>query len=462
MPEVVEYRYASVEQLADALRAARTSAGELATEATRLLTDVGPRYNAVAIVLAERAAREAAAADRRLAAGDAGMLCGIPYGAKDLFAARGGPTTWGNAELATQTFGTDATVVRRLAREGAVLAAKLTMSEFAGGGRPFKPGASMHGQGRNPWNPERYAGGSSSGSGIAVAAGLVPFALGTETGGSTIGPAAFSGVTGLRPTYGLLPRAGVMTLSWSLDKVGLLARSAKEIATVLDAIARRRGSYHAAATTAPAAGLRVAIAPSELDEAAPSIRDALERGMTEFRRIFPNVVEIELDRTPPYIEALEEIVRVEGGFELRDHLRREGFAMSDERQLRTLRAGLDAPAADYLEAVRVTMPRARRAFDAVFGEADVILSASRPDIAPRLDQERPPRDATKLSDLLRAAGNLAGVPGISFPCGFSAEGMPVGLQLVGPRGSDASLIAVVAAFQRVTEHHQQHPPELER
>lgn len=459
---MIAYRYAPIGALAEALRTRRTSAAELTAEATRLLAEIGPRYNAIAHVMGERSAKEAEAADRRLASPDVPALCGIPYGAKDLFAARGAPTTWGSAEFTDRTFPTDATVIRRLHDGGAVLAAKLAMSEFAGGGRPFKPGASMHGQGRNPWDPKRYSGGSSSGSGIAVAAGLVPFALGTETGGSVVGPAAFSGITGLRPTFGLVPLAGVMTLSWSLDKVGPLARSAEDIAVVMDALTGSRSRFHAAATSLPdARAIRVAVARTELEEASPSIRRALEGGMSEFRRLFPTVVDVELDRTPPYIDALEEIVRVEGGFGLRDHLRREDFTMSDERQLRTLRSGLDVPSVDYLEAVRVTMPRARKAFDAFFTNADVVLSASRTTIAPRLDEERPPRDATKLSDLVRAAGNLAGVPGISFPCGLSDEAMPVGLQVVGPRGSDGLLMSVVAAFQRATDHHLERPPEIE-
>ena len=458
---MVDYRYASIFDLADALRSGRATASELAEEATAALALVGPRYNAVAQTTEARARSEADAADRRLAEGDAPVLCGVPYGAKDLFAARGAPTTWGSREFAQQTFTSDATTIRRLQRDGAVLAGKLAMSEFAGGGKPVKAGASMHGQGRNPWNPDRYSGGSSSGSGIAVAAGLVPFALGTETGGSVLGPAAFSGITGLRPTYGLLPRAGVMTLSWSLDKVGVLARSAEDVAVVLDSLADRRdGSFLAhARSTDRGRRVRVAIASTELEEAAPGIRDALAQAFDQFRELFPEVVDLSIDRAPTYIPGLEEIVRVEGAFGLRDHLRQDGFTMSDERQLRTLKAGLDAPASSYLEAVRVTMPAARRAFAAVFKEVDVIVSASRTDIAPRLDLERPPRDASKLSDLLRAAGNLAGVPGISIPCGRSSDGMPVGLQLVGPRGSDGRLLAMAAAFQRSTGHHRDRPPE---
>ena len=435
------------------------TATELAAEATRVLATVGPRYNGVAQVTEARARAEAEAAQKRLNGGAAPILCGIPYGAKDLFAARGAPTTWGSVEFADQTFKSDATAIKSLHQDGAVLAGKLAMSEFAGGGKPVKAGASLHGQGRNPWDPDRYSGGSSSGSGIAVAAGLVPFALGTETGGSVLGPAAFSGVTGLRPTYGLISRAGVMTLSWSLDKVGVLARAGEEVAAVLDSLVPNGGFLTQARSAGLGPRIRVAIASTELEEAAPGIRDALSRGIDQLRALFPNVVDVSIDRAPPYIPALEEIVRVEGAFGLRHHLRRDDFTMSDERQLRTLKAGLDAPASSYLEAVRVTMPAARRAFAAVFAEADVIVSASRTDIAPRLDLERPPRDATKLSDLLRAAGNLAGVPGVSVPCGRSSDGMPVGLQLVGPRGSDGRLLALAAAFQRSTGHHLERPPE---
>ncbi|MGH2456770.1 MAG: amidase [Candidatus Limnocylindria bacterium] len=454
-------RYASISELSAALRGRRLSAVELADQALAALSEVAPRYNALATTLPARARAEAAAADRRLAQGDASILCGIPYGAKDLFAARGGPTTWGAPEFADQVFETDATVLQRLGAAGAVLAGKLAMSEFAGGGRPHKPGASLHGQGRNPWDPRRYSGGSSSGSGICVATGLVPFALGTETGGSVLGPAAFSGVTGLRPTFGIVPRAGAMTLSWTLDKVGPLARNAEDCAIVMDAMTTRRpsGGFLASVRGEPDRGLRVAFSPAEWDEASPSIRTALRRGIEELRRLYPGFVEVELEREPRFISSLEEIVRIEGAYGLRDRLRRDDFVMSDERQLATLRSGLDVPAVEYLAAVRGTVAQAQAAFRRVFRRSDVILSASRPTIAPRLDEERPPRDATKLSDLLRAAGNLAGVPGISFPCGLSDEGLPVGLQLVGPRGSDAALMAMAAAFQRVTDHHRARPPE---
>ena len=454
-------RYATVAELSAALRDRKTSAVELADAVIAAIAEVAPRYNALAAVLPERARQEAQTADRRLAAGDAPVLCGIPYGAKDLFAARGAPTTWGAPAFADQVFQTDATALQRLGKDGAVLVAKLAMSEYAGGGRAAQPGASLHGQGRNPWDVERYSGGSSSGSGISVALGLVPFALGTETGGSVLGPAAFSGVTGLRPTYGVVPRGGVMTLSWTLDKVGPLARSAEDCAIVMDAVAGRRppGGYRAA-TAAPPEPLRVAFSPAEFDEASPSLRAAFTAGVDAMRTLYPNIVEVELEREPKFISSLEDLVRIEGAYGLRHDLHREGFTMSDQRQLDTLRSGLEVHAVDYLEAAREWTARARAAFATLFRRADIVLSVSRPTVAPRLDEVRPPRDATKMSDLLRAAGNLAGVPGISFPCGLSDEGLPVGLQVVGPRGSDARLMAVAAAFQRETDFHRLRPPEV--
>ena len=459
----VSLRYAGVAELSAALRSRAVTPTELAEEAIRLLDGVGSRYNAVASLLPDRAQHEAIVAERMLASGNAGALCGIPYAVKDLFAARGGPTTWGSAAFANRYLGTDATVIRRLTAASSVLTAKLSMSEFAGGGRPAMPGASMHGQGRNPWDPRRYSGGSSSGSGIAVACGLVPFALGTETGGSILGPAAFAGVTGLRPTYGVVPSKGVMTLSWTLDKPGPLSRSADDCAAVMEVIAPRSATGKAFEEVVDDVlgsrrRIRVAFSEHELAEAAPNIRTALSAGIEAFRGIMPTFRNVELRRNPRFIEDLEEIVRIEGAYGLRAHLRDQEFQMTDARQRATLTSGLDAPAVNYLEAVRSTIPLARASFAQVFREADVILSASRPTIAPRLDEVRPPRDATKMSDLLRAAGNLAGLPGVSMPCGLSDEGLPVGLQLIGPRGSDRLLLGIAAAFQRTTSFHRNRPP----
>jgi aspartyl-tRNA(Asn)/glutamyl-tRNA(Gln) amidotransferase subunit A len=250
-----------------------------------------------------------------------------------------------------------------------------------------------------------------------------------------------------------------MTLSWTLDKVGPLARSADDCATVLGTIAGSRfEALSAADIDERLPHLRIAWLESEIDEADASLRASLGAAVETVAGLGPKMVPIGLRRDIPLIEPLELIVKVEGSFERRDLLRDPGFRMSDARQLATLRSGLETPAADYLEATRVAIPAAIRAFSKVFAEADIILSASRVIVAPSLSEERPPRDATKMSDLLRAAGNLAGVPGISFPCGLSDEGLPVGLQAIGPRGSDALLLGIAAAFQRATTHHRLRPP----
>src|SRR5579859_8052878 len=229
-------RYLTVAELAQGLKRKRWSAVELANATCDLLERHGPRYNAIAAIVRDRAIDEARRADRtRRNASSA--LHGVPYAAKDLVAAKGARTTWGAPPYRDQTFDEDATVIAKLRRAGAVLAAKLAMVELAGGGGYRYPSASLQGPGRNPWNTKRWFGGSSSGSGAAVAAGLVAWAIGSETSGSIGTPSAYCGVTGLRPTYGLVSRHGAMALSWTLDKVGPMARSASDCAVVLAAIA---------------------------------------------------------------------------------------------------------------------------------------------------------------------------------------------------------------------------------
>src|SRR5580704_3327799 len=199
---------------------------------------VAPRYNALALSLREQAVKQAREVDDDLRRDRTrGPLQGIPYGAKDLLAVKGKPTTWGARPFANQVFNEDAQVIQKLNKTGAILAGKLAMVELAGGGNYRLASASLTGPGLNPWDRTRWSGGSSSGSAAAVAAGLLPFALGSETSGSIITPAAFCGVTGLRPTYGLVSRRGAMALSWTLDKIGPICRSAEDCALVLRVIA---------------------------------------------------------------------------------------------------------------------------------------------------------------------------------------------------------------------------------
>ena len=232
--------FGSIPELGRLLRARKLSSTDLTELYLERLERFGPRYNCVVTVTPERALAEAATADRELRAGRIrGPLHGIPYGVKDLLAAKGYPTTWGAEPYRSQSFDEDATVVARLGAAGAVLVAKLAMVELAGGMGYSQANASFTGPGKTPWSVDYWSGGSSSGPGSAVAAGLVPFAIGSETSGSILTPAAYCGITGLRPTYGLVSRHGAMALSWTMDKLGPMARSAEDCALVLAAIAGR-------------------------------------------------------------------------------------------------------------------------------------------------------------------------------------------------------------------------------
>ncbi len=228
-----------IRQLSQLVRSRQVSPVELAETFLRRLEDIGPTLNAVVTVTRELAMRQARQAEREIAAGTyRGPLHGIPYGAKDLLATSEGiPTTWGAAPFRDRRLDHDATVVRRLRDAGAVLAAKLAMVELAGGFGYRFPNASFTGPAVNPWSRGAWTGGSSTGSAASVAAGLVPFAIGSETWGSILSPASICGVAGLRPTYGRVSRYGAMALSWTLDKLGPLCLNADDCGLVLEGTA---------------------------------------------------------------------------------------------------------------------------------------------------------------------------------------------------------------------------------
>jgi aspartyl-tRNA(Asn)/glutamyl-tRNA(Gln) amidotransferase subunit A len=473
-----EVRFATAAELAAALRKRRISAVELARATLDLLVKLGPRYNAVAAVMPERALDEAERADRALKERKASALIGIPYGAKDLLAARGAPTTWGAPPYRDQIFGEDATAVARLKRAGAVLAAKLAMVELAGGGGYRYPNASLQGPGRNPWNVQRWSGGSSSGSAAAVGAGLVPFALGSETSGSIGTPSAYCGVTGLRPTYGLVSRKGAMALSWTLDKLGPMARSADDCATVLAAIAggdagdpTASGRRFVPLAPRPASSAikttRVGFAEEDVtDHASDDAKRALEKGVAEFKKIVPRFARATLPKMP-FGPMVQTVYGAEGSEIFAELIEGRRFEqLVDARQKAGLRAALDIRARDYLHAMRLRT-RLIDAFDAIFQDVDVLLSVGRAitatpitqplDSPPTTASAGPPPDKRPGNIGLIPAGNLAGLPAIFFPCGFGTDGLPVGLQLVGPPFSEPLLVALASAYQRETDHHTKRP-----
>ncbi|HEV8537110.1 MAG TPA: amidase [Candidatus Limnocylindria bacterium] len=475
-----DVRFATAAELTSALRRRRISAVELALSTLDLLEKLGPKYNAVAALTRERALDEAKRADAALARKKGGALTGIPYGAKDLLAARGAPTTWGAPPYRDQIIGEDATAVAKLKRSGAVLAAKLAMVQLAGGGGYRYPSASLQGPGRNPWNTERWSGGSSSGSAAAVGAGLVPFAIGSETSGSIGTPSAYCGVTGLRPTYGLVSRKGAMALSWTLDKLGPMARTAEDCAAVLAAIAGSDGddpttrgrrfqplAARAAATAAKRA--RIGFAEEDVtDHASPEARRALENGVAEFRKVAGDFKRATLP-TMPYGPMVQTVYGAEGAEIFAELIEGKRFAqLVDARQKAGLRAALEIKARDYLHAMRLRA-RLRDALGSLFRDVDVILSVGRAitatgitqplDDPPSTASGGPPPNKRPGNIGLIPAGNLAGVPAIFFPCGFATDGLPVGLQLVGPPFSEPLLVALASAYQRATDHHTKRPKD---
>jgi aspartyl-tRNA(Asn)/glutamyl-tRNA(Gln) amidotransferase subunit A len=421
----------------------------------------GATYGAVVTVMHERARTEAKRADRARALGRArGPLHGVPYGVKDLLAARGAPTTWGAAPYREQRFDFDATVIKRLNAAGAVLLGKLAMVELAGGFGYNDADASFTGPGRTPWNRNFWSGGSSSGSGACTAAGLVGFAIGSETSGSILFPATSCGVTGLRPTYGRVSRHGAMALSWSLDKIGPLARSARDSETVLRAIAGSDPDDPTAVDrpfAVPRRKPRIGVARGATDKTMPAVKANFERALAtlaEFCEVTHDVALPDL----PYGAAVGTIVNAEGAAAFRS-LIESGRAR--ELQAKDDRTGgyvaYATPAVDYLDAQR-RRPRMIAALERAFGAFDAIVAPTLSTVALPVnlpfDKAYPEYPGTL--DLI-SAGNVTGVPAIGLPNGFGENGLPTGLTLVGRPFAETRLTAIAKAYQLRTDFHTRRP-----
>lgn len=468
-----EIYFATITELNARLLKREFSAEELARAFLDRLEKLGPRYNALALCLRKPALEQARRADDEIKRGRLrGPLQGIPYGAKDLLSVAGQPTTWGARPYASQVLPVTATVLRKLERVGAVLIGKLAMIELAGGGGYRWASASLTGPCLNPWDTSRWAGGSSSGSGAAVAAGLVPFALGSETWGSIVTPAAYCGVTGLRPTYGLVSRYGAMALSWTMDKIGPMCRSAEDCGLVLRVIAggdsqdpgsAGKSFYYAPDIAPPLKELRVGFAPVDFQEwADPAARPAFLKAFEVLRSLGLQMKETSLPDFP-YSAVAGLIIDTEGSAAFEDLIASGKVEeLADAKQIAGLKAGLDVPAKDYLRAMRIRR-LIQEALRKLFAEVDLLVSPARfgpatpisePLDRPRSDRPRPQQRG--LSDL-GAAGNLAGLPALVLPCGF-ADSLPVAIQLVGRPFSENILLAVGREFQKVTDWHRRRPP----
>lgn len=460
--------FQSVREIAARLRSRQLSPVALAEGFIDRLERLGPRYNAVVTLMRDQGLADARRAEREIASGRyRGPLHGVPYGAKDLVATRGVPTTWGAAPYREQVFDYDATVVERLREAGAVLIAKLAMVELAGGMGYNHADASFTGPGLTPWNRDFWSGGSSSGPGAAVAAGLVPFAIGSETSGSILTPAAFCGITGLRPTYGRVSRHGAMALCWTLDKLGPMTRSADDAALVFAAIAgadpRDESSvgprFAYAQRTLPRKPLRMAVPKGVTEKVQPEVREAFDRSLETLAKLGAITRDVEWPDFPwgPSVSA---IVTAEGASAFLDLIEAGRLAELKCPADRTGGySGTLLPAVDYLQAMRLRRPM-KAAVAALFETFDLIVAPTRASVSYPIDRNfelaypgiggGPP---------LIPAGNLCGLPALCVPNGFGANGLPTSLSFMGPAGSEERLVAIGNAFQARTDWHTRRPPQ---
>lgn len=454
-----------VRELARRIRTREISSQEVTDFYLQRLERWGESLGAVVTIVREHAMSRAAAADREIAQGRyRGPLHGVPYGVKDLLATRVAPTTWGAEPYRNQHFDFDAAVVERLDAAGAVLCAKLAMVELAGGFGYDEADASFTGPGRSPWNPEFWSGGSSSGPGAAVGAALVPFAIGSETSGSIITPAAFSGVSGFRPTYGVVSRRGAMALSWTLDKLGPMARSAADCRLVMQAIAGHDPADESTLETPPDFHLRAAASPLRIgvvrgtwEKAQPEVGRNFESTVSLLRSQGHHVEEIDFPDMP-YGPVVSAIVDAEGASAFEEILRDGRAKTLRNRQDRI--GGYEAAsllAIEYLRAMRVRR-RIRASLLELFDRWDVVTAPARSTVAYPIGV--PFREGWKgysSGPPVIASMNLAGAPASVIPNGSGPEGLPTAVQFVTRPGHDPLALAVAESVQMLTAHHRRLP-----
>lgn len=429
------------------------------------------RLRAYITVCDEAALQAARAAEAAVLTGQPlGAMHGVPYALKDLYDTAGVRTTGGSRILSDRVPDRDATVAQRLGAAGAILLGKLNMVEFAYGPEGLNP---HYGDARNPWDRavHRIAGGSSSGSGAAVAAGLAPGALGSDTGGSIRIPASLCGITGLKPTYGRVSRAGVLPLAWSMDHVGPMTRTAADSALMLGAMAGYDAADasssvlpvpdYLAGLTGEVKGLRVGLLRDVfLDGASPVVRAAVEAAAATLAGAGAVVDEVSLGRMDLVAAAATAIV---GSEALAYHAQwlRTRAAEYDPLLARRLRLGAFIGGARYVRAQQVR-GLVREEVDAALARRDVLLAPSTPIVAPALEEREAmlgdgPADVRATLIRFTRPFNLSGHPACTLPCGFTDAGLPIGMQLVGRPFDEATVLRAADAFQRLTDFHARHP-----
>jgi aspartyl-tRNA(Asn)/glutamyl-tRNA(Gln) amidotransferase subunit A len=478
---------ASLKELSAALAQKKISSVELTQLFLNRIEKLNPALNAFITVDAQKSLAQARTADEHIARGGAQPLAGVPVAHKDIFVTKGWLTTCGSKILSNFTGPYDAHVIERFNDAGAVILGKTNMDEFAMGSSTE---TSFYGPVRNPWGQAYVPGGSSGGSAAAVAARMAPAATGTDTGGSIRQPAALSGLSGLKPTYGLVSRYGMIAFASSLDQGGPIAKSAEDLALLLNVMAgfdardstsveRAREDY-VRNLEKPLAGLRIGVPKEHFGEGlAADVGKAVEAALTEFEKLGAKRIPIGLPNSghsvPAYYviapaEASSNLSRFDGvryghrAKEYRDLLdmycrtRAEGFGPEVRRRILI---GTYVLSHGYYDAYYLKAQKIRRLIANDFVEAfklcDVVVGPTTPTVAFKIGAKAADPVQMYLNDIYTIPANLAGLPGMSIPCGFGRDKLPVGLHIVGNYFSEAKMLNVAHQYQKATDWHKREP-----
>ena len=482
---------ATLKSLSRDLAAKKLSSVEVAEYYINRIKALAKKYNCFITVNEELSLAQARAADQLRAAGRAQPLTGVPVAQKDIFCAKGWLTTCGSKMLSNFVSPYDAHVVERLNAAGAVNLGKTNMDEFAMGSSNE---TSYFGPVKNPWDVSTVPGGSSGGSAAAVAARLAPAATGTDTGGSIRQPAALTGISGLKPTYGVVSRYGMIAFASSLDQAGPMARTAEDLALMLNAMAgfderdstslQRDPEDYGRDLARPIAGLRVGL-PKEFftGGVSPDVAKAIDEAIARYKKLGCEMVEVALPNmalsVPVYYvlapaEASSNLARFDGArygyrageytdlLDMYKKTRAEGFGAEVKRRILI---GTYVLSHGYYDAYYIRAQKLRRLiardFTAAFEKCDIIMGPTSPTTAFKLGEKAADPVQMYLSDIFTIAVNLAGLPGMSIPCGFDGKGLPVGLQIIGNYFSEAQMLNVAHQYQLATDWHTCAPKDID-
>lgn len=459
--------YLSVRELGDEIRARKISPVELTESHLARSESLGPKLNAYATITRDLALKQAHAAEGEIAAGYyRGPLHGVPYGLKDLIAVKGYPTTWGARPFANRTFDYDATIVDKLNRAGAVLIGKVAMIELAGGLGYSSAHASLQGASKNPWNVKYWTCGSSSGSGAVVSAALAPWALGSDTRGSTICPGAWCGIAALRPSFGRVSRYGAMAIAWSMDKLCPMARTADDCGLVLSVIGGHDprdidsvpGEFrYPAPEFEPKTPLRIGRLTNAWNKLDPGLDDSVNAALKILEQNGARVSDVAIP-DGPYEQVAELTIQMEAVSSFQD-LIESGRCFELEDPLGKINgyAGSEFSVTDYLQVQRVRT-FLQKQIDGLFEHYDVLATAGESSAASLIedvddDSEGP--IGTREPD---GISSLCGLPAITVPCGFSKDNLPFGVQFIGRAQNDHAVIAAARLYQSHSDWHKKRPP----